>query len=46
MRLIDATASSRYRACRSIAHNKGFNGDGAVGPYLNNVHTTNGTVAP
>src|ERR1700730_9675129 len=34
--------SSRHRECRSIAHNKGFNGDGAVGSYLNNVRTTKG----
>jgi hypothetical protein len=38
--------SSRHRECRSIARNKGFNGDGAVGSYLNNVRTTKGTVAP
>jgi hypothetical protein len=38
--------SSRYRECRSIARNKGFNGDGAAGSYLNNVRTTKGIVAP
>jgi hypothetical protein len=38
--------SSRHRECRSIARNKGFNGDGAAGSYLNNVRTTKGTVAP
>jgi hypothetical protein len=37
--------SSRHRECRSIAHNNGFNGDGAVGAYLKTVRITKGTVA-